>query len=196
MENKKLLTVKSFPTLVESFAKENLNIKVLCGILLALTFMALLMMTYLVKRGPTVVALSSDGEIAQIETKITDLQIIAAAKAYVGYRYNWTSVSISDRLKKAELFVQPSLVNAFEKSMVNVQKFVHDKNVSQRVYPKSVDVDLKSQTISIKADRITEFENLKAASEMTLKLGFKIDSRSAVNPWGVYITKESEGGFQ
>ena len=155
MQNKKMISIRTYPALVEAFARENLNLKALCGFLMALSFMSVVTTAYLIRRGPTVIALGSGGEVTQIETKITDLQITAAAKEYLSYRYNWNFDNIEGQLKKAELFVQPGLVSAFEKSMVNVEKFVHEKKVVQRAYAKSVDVDVKSQTISVKADRFT-----------------------------------------
>ena len=197
MQNKKTLIVRTYPALIESFAKENLNLKTLCGFLIALSFISVVTTACLIRKGPVVVALGENGEQVQVETKITDLQIIAAAKEYLSYRYNWSFENVSEQLKKAELFVQPSLANAFEKSMLNVEKFVREKKVTQRVYAKAgTVVDVKNQTVTIHADRITDFESLKAATEMSLVLSFTTGSRSVVNPWGIYITKEVEGGSQ
>jgi hypothetical protein len=53
-------------------------------------------------------------------------------------------------------------------------------------------VDLKEKKVTVLADRITEFDNLKAATEMRLTFQFSTDDRTVVNPWGVYITKETE----
>jgi len=55
-----------------------------------------------------------------------------------------------------------------------------------------VTVDLKEKRISVLADRITEFDNLKAATELRLLLQFTVDDRTVINPWGVYVTKETE----
>jgi hypothetical protein len=90
----------------------------------------------------------------------------------------------------------PSMVIAFQKAMLDIQKFVKEKKVTQRVYPKSIQIDLKEKKATIVADRITEFENLKAATEMKLLLQFSVDDRSVVNPWGIFITKETEGVSQ
>ena len=73
-----------------------------------------------------------------------------------------------------------------------LQKFVREKKVKQRVYPKNINVDLKEKKVTIQADRITEFDNLKAATEMKLIFHFSTDDRTIVNPWGVYISKETE----
>lgn len=194
MKDKISVQLSSYPKAMREFAEENLNIKFLCGGLLAVTFLMLILVLYLVKRGPTVIALDGSGSTAVIETKVTDLQIEAAAKEYIRYRYSWDEKSIGEQLDRAKFFVLPSLAQAFERSMLETEKFVREKKVRQRVYPKAVTVDLKEKRIVIIADRITEFDNLKAATELKLSLLFAVDDRTVVNPWGVYITKETEEG--
>lgn len=194
MNETKHLQTKSYPDIMKDFARQNFNLKVLCSALMGLLFLMSILTLYLVKRGPEVIALDGVGDIARVETKVTDLQIQAALKEYISFRYNWTKDDIASQLRKAEFFVAPSLVGAFRKSMIEVQKFVLEKKVRQRIYPRSIDIDLKEKRAQIVADRITEFDNLKAATEMRLTLSFNVDSRSVVNPWGVFIVKESEGG--
>lgn len=192
MNKKIMLQASLYPKAMREFAEENLNVKYLCGTLLGFSFLLLVLVLYLVKRGPTVIALESSGAVAKVEMKVTDLQIESAVKEYISHRYSWDDKTIADELGKAKFFVLPALVNAFEKSMLETQKFVREKKVKQRVYPKSVSVDLKEKRVTVFADRITEFENLKAATEMKLVLQFAIDDRTVINPWGVYITKETE----
>lgn len=194
MNEAKHLQTKSYPDLMRDFARQNFNLKVLCSALIGLLFLMLILTLYLVKRGPEVIALDGIGEVARVETKVTDLQIQAALKEYMSFRYNWAKDDIASQLKKAESFVSPNLISAFRKSMIDVQKFVVEKKVRQRIYPRSIDIDLKEKKAQIVADRITEFDTLKAATEMRLTLSFIVDSRSVVNPWGVFIVKESEGG--
>lgn len=188
------LAAHSYPQMVQTFAKENFNLKVLSGMCLGLLFLCLIVIAYLVKKGPTVIALDNTGEVAHVETKVTDLQIQSAVKEYLSHRYSWNEQTIGDELKKAEFFVQPSLVSSFQKSMLETIKYVREKKVKQRLYPKRVDVDLKEKTVSVVADRITEFDNLKAATETKVKIWFDVDDRTVVNPWGVFVTKELETG--
>ncbi len=191
--NKKInLQTSPYPKAMQQFAIENFNIKYLCAGLIAISFFLIVLTLYLVKQGPLVIAIDSQGSVARIESKITDLQIEAATKEYVNYRYSWDEKTIADSLAKAKFFVLPSLSQAFEKSMIEVQKFVREKKVKQRVYPKSVVVDLKEKKVTVLADRITEFDNLKAATEMKIIFNFTTDNRTVVNPWGIYITKETE----
>jgi hypothetical protein len=194
MSDTKTLQTKAYPDLMRDFARQNFNLKVLCSALIGLLFLMLILTLYLVKRGPEVIALDGIGEVARVETKVTDLQIQAALKEYISFRYNWTMDDIASQLRKAEFFVAPSLVGSFRKSMADVQKFVVERKVRQRVYPRSIDINLKEKKAQIVADRITEFDTLKAATEMRLTLSFGVESRSVVNPWGVFVVKESEGG--
>ena len=199
MNETKTLHTRSYPEIMKDFARQNFNLKILCSALIGLLFLMLVLTLYLVKKGPQVIALDGVGEIARVETKVTDLQIQAAVREYLSNRYNWTPETFGNQIKKAEFFVAPSLVGAFRKSMMDVQKFVLEKKVTQRVYPRgNVDVDIKNKKVIVSADRITEFGNLKAATEMNLTLSFtvdpRLDARSAANPWGVFIVKESEGG--
>lgn len=192
MKDKISLQLSQYPKAMREFAAENLNIKFLCSCLLAVTFLMLILVLYLVKQGPTVIALESSGSVAAIEIKVTDAQIESAAKEYIRHRYSWDEKSITDELSKAKFFVLPALASAFERSMQETMKFVRDKKVRQRVYPKSIIVDIKERKISVVADRITEFDNLKAATELKLSLLFTVDDRTVFNPWGVYVTKETE----
>jgi hypothetical protein len=192
MNNKIRLHASQYPKAMKEFAEENLTLKFLCGALLAVFALMLLLVLYLVKQGPTVIALDGTGEVSRIETKITDIQIESAIREYIKHRYSWDEKTVTAEISKAKFFVLPSLVSAFERSMVETQKYVREKKVRQRVYPKSILVDLKEKTTTVLADRITEFDNLKAASEMRLVFQFTIENRTVVNPWGVYITKETE----
>lgn len=188
----KTLISKPFPKMVQEFAKENFNLKMLCFILLGTTFLSLLLVLVLVERGPTVVALNSTGEISQIDTKVTDLQIEAAAKAFLHYRYSWNPSTISSQIEKARFFVAPSLMSDFDKSMIPVKQYVAQKEVTDRVYPRSMAIDFKNKSIKIVADRITAFGELKAATVLNVTLNFEIADRTVTNPWGVYITQETE----
>lgn len=190
----KKIEIKKYPRMVEEFAKENFNLKMLTASLLIVVLIVLAMLLYFIKSGPLIIALGENGQVAKVETKITDLQIESAIREYLSYRYNWDDKNIGEKLQKAQFFVIPSMLTAFQKSMIDVQKFVREKKVTQRVYPKSISIDLKEKKATIIADRITEFDALKAATEMHLSLQFTVDERSVTNPWGIFITKETEGG--
>lgn len=178
--------------MIESFAYENFNLKTLLGVLLFLLLLNTFTTIYLLKKSPEVIALESSGHVAKLDTKITDLQIQEAVKEYISYRYSWNKDNAQEHLRKAEFFVEPSLLTSFRKAMVDVTKYIQEKKITQRVYSKTIEIDLKAKTASVILDRITEFEQLKAATEMKLILNFSVDDRTPVNPWGIYITKETE----
>lgn len=193
MNEKQILKLNAYPQMVQDFAKANFNLKVLSSVSLGLLFLSLSLVIYMVRRGPVVIVLAGNGEVSKIEQKITDVQIVAAAKEYILHRYCWDDSSVGQEIKKAEFFIAQNLVSSFERSLQETVKYVREKKVRQRVYPRSVEVNLKDKQIVIGADRFTEFDGLKAATDMRLNLSFLIGDRTVTNPWGVYIVKEQEG---
>ena len=196
MTELKKVEIKKYPKMVEEFAKENFNLKMLTTALIIVVAITLAILLYLIKNGPTIIALGENGQVAKVETKITDLQIESAIREYLSFRYNWNDKNIADKLQKAQFFVIPSMLAAFQKSMQEVQKFVRERKVTQRVYPKSIQIDLKEKKVTVVADRINEFDTLKAATELRLVLQFTVGERSVTNPWGIFITRETEGSAQ
>ncbi|UYL09871.1 type IV conjugative transfer system protein TraE [Bdellovibrio sp. SKB1291214] len=192
METKSLI-IKNYPKIVQEFARENFDLKVLSAALLAILFIMSGLIAYLVKRGPEVIALDATGAVAKLELKITDAQIASAIEEYLSYRYKWTPDTVAFQMKKAEVFIDPSLIPSFQKAMLDVQKFVKEKKVNQRVYPSDVKVDLKQMKVTVLADRITEFDSLSAATKLKVVFDFSSGDRTSLNPWGIYIRKETEG---
>lgn len=191
--NKKInLEISNYPQMLKEFSKENFNLKTLCAVLMFITVVMGISMAVMMQKGPSVVALDAIGQVTKVETKVTDLQIESAAKEYLNYRYSWDEKTVLDQLKNAEHFVLPSLASSFQKSMKETIKFVQEKKVKQRVYPKNVTVDLKEKKIKVLADRITDFDGLKAATELRVTLQYDTDTRTVINPWGIYVTKETE----
>lgn len=99
-----------------------------------------------------------------------------------------------DWMTERERAAYVALANSFQKSMLEIQKYVKDRKVSQRLYPQSIVVSLKDKTVTVVADRITEFDALKAATILKSKLTFDLDSPTPSNPWGIFFVKEVEGG--
>jgi hypothetical protein len=190
------LQVRQYPKLIEEFAKENFNLKTLVGALIALMLVNSVILAFLLRRGPMVVPLQADGNTARVDSHVTEAQVQAAVKEYLSTRYTWTDSTINAQLKRAEFFISSQLVSAFQKAMVETAKYVREKKVVQRVYARSIDVNFKDRVATIAADRFTEFDGLKAATEMRLLLNFDLQDRTVINPWGVYITKETEKALQ
>ena len=192
---KTVLSNVKYPKLVTDLASQNHYLKTFSVSCLGLTCLMALVLVYSIRQGPQVIALDNTGEVARIETDLTDLQVKSAVKEYLSHRYTWEPQSVVAELKKTEAFIYPSLISSFRKSMLELEKFAKDKKVTQRVYPQKIDIDFPNKVITVVADRITEFENLKAVTALKLRLNFQIDDRTPTNPWGVYVTKEVEGAL-
>ncbi len=190
----KKLSLKEYPKVVTDLATQNHFLKILTYSLLGIFSVVLISMIFLLNRGPDVIALETSGAVAKIGNNVTESHVKAAVQEYVNYRYNWNNKTIDKNLKFSEGFVFSSLLDSFRKSMAEVKKFVKDKNVNQRVYPQTIDVDLKNKVAILTADRINEFDSLKAATILKVKFQLKLDDPTAINPWGIYISKELEGG--
>ena len=186
------LQVRRYPKLIEEFAKENFNLKTLVGALIALMLVNLSVMAYVLRKGPLVIPLQADGSTARVGPEVTEAQVQAAVREYLATRYTWTDSTVGAQVKKAEFLIAPQLVSAFQKAMTETLKFVRQKKVQQRVYSRSIEVNFKERTARVWADRITEFDGLKAATEMRLDLNFELQDRTVMNPWGIYISKETE----
>lgn len=185
-----------YPKMVEDFAKENFNLKLLSAVSLALLFVSVATIAVQLRRAPVVIALAENGQVAKLETKVTDFQIREAVRNYLSHRYSWSDSTIASQLKIAEFFIDSSLLGSFRKGLIETTKYVHEKHVKQRIYPRedSFLIDFKAKTVSLVADRITEFDSLKAATEMKLTLWFDMGEATPQNPWGVYIEREQEVG--
>jgi DUF971 family protein len=120
-------------------------------------------------------------------------EIKLAITRYINFRYKWEAKTVLENIKKAESFIEPKSLAAFQNNMASVIKFSLDRDVLQRIYPADMKVDLKSQTVFITGDRVTSIQGLKAAGNLNLALEFEEGPRTQNNPWGVYITKEKEG---
>lgn len=193
MEKIKMNKTK-YPILVMDLAQQNYFLKIILFSLIGLMTVMTAVLAYQIRKGPLVMALNPAGTVASLSRELQPQHVEAAVKEYLGHRYNWSFENIQLEIKKSEAFISQGLVSSFQKSMLEVQKYAKDKKIIQRVYPKSVIVSLKDKTVTVEADRITEFESLKAATILKTTLNFEIDSPTPSNPWGIYFTKEVETG--
>ncbi len=158
----------------------------ICGLLTVLLF-------YQALRPVEVLTLAPDGSVYQ-ETPKPDakLEVERAVREYLKYRYNWSPKTVKSQVDQARNFILSSTQSAFNSSMKDVVRFSAEKNVSQRVYPVNVSVDLKKSIVTLLGDRITGIQEMKAAGDLRLELSFESGPRTEINPWGVYISKERE----
>lgn len=183
-----------YPKLVTDLAIQNHYLKILSYLLIGVTTLMIVIVAYALKQGPSVIALDPTGTVASISQELHTQHVQAAVKEYLSHRYNWNAETVQAELKKSEAFIFPSLTNSFQKGMLEIQKYVKERKVSQRVYPQTIEVSLKDKTVTVIADRITEFDALKAATILKTKLTFELDSPTPLNPWGIFFVKEVEGG--
>lgn len=193
MEKIRLEKLK-YPKLVTDLATQNHYLKILTYSLIGVATLMIVVVAFVLKQGPTVIALDPTGTVASVSQELHVQHVQAAVREYLQHRYNWNVENVQSELKKSEAFIFPTLTNSFQKSMLEIQKYVKDRKVSQRVYPQSISVSLKDKTVTVVADRITEFEALKAATILKTKLTFDLDSPTPSNPWGIFFVKEVEGG--
>jgi len=161
--------------------------------LIALLMIALSAIVIFSYRGPTVVGLSESGEVVELFGELRPKQIEAAIRRYMQLRYNWSKTTLQQQSKLTESMISDSAIPAFRKTIQDLLKFTNGRNVEQRVYAKSIDVDLLKKTVFVQADRVNVIESLKAATELRVVLKFSIGEKTISNPWGIYIEKEAEG---
>jgi len=183
----------TFSKLFSDLSYQNQVLKsVVFGLITVLLFAlcAILIFSY---RGPTVVGLAENGEVVELSDQLTSRQIEAAARHYLHLRYNWRKDTLPTASKLTEAMIADSAIPAFRKTIQDLVKFSAGKKIEQRVYARSIDVDVQKKSVFVVADRINEIESLKAATELRVALKFTLGDRTVSNPWGVYIEKEAEG---
>lgn len=183
----------SFPKLLGELTHSNQFLKMFSTLSLCLS-LGLLGLSFIgLTKAPVVIAVNSNGRVLEkAEMPSPENEVEQAVIAYVERRYNWTSASVDKNLDLAKAFISPQFVQTFVQGVSNVRKFSREKGVSQRAYATKISVDLKRSIVSIFGDRITEIQGMRAAGPFNLELSFAGGSRSRENPWGIYITKETE----
>lgn len=189
----KRLKLPSFPKLVGDLKHSVQFLKIFSVATLMITFfLAGIIMSLVTEELPVVTLDSCGSAIKQVVLPKAEDQIREGVKYYLGKRYQWGPEDVEKKLKESEVFISPQALRAFQKAVANVSKFSTDKIVSQRVYPDSINIDLKKGTALITGDRVTSIQGLKAAGDMRLELSFESGPRTTNNPWGLYISKERE----
>lgn len=187
------LTRPGFPKILADLSQSNQVLKMTAALSLSVSLGLLVLSIILIKKGPVVIALSPEANVMK-DAPIPDpeVEIRAALRAYIERRYNWNKNSIDRNLELARAFISPQYVQHFVQGVSNVRKFSKDKEVAQRVYPANFSVDLKKGIVLVTGDRISEIQGIRAVGPLNLELSLQTGSRSRENPWGIYISKETE----
>jgi hypothetical protein len=158
--------------------------------LLVISLCAILIFSY---RGPTVIGLAENGEVVELSAQLTPKQIEAAIRHYMRLRYNWRKDTLTQQSKLTEAMIADAAIAPFRKAILDLAKFTNGRNVEQRAYARTIDVDIQKKTAFVVADRFNEIESLKAATELRVAFKYILGDRTVSNPWGIYIEKENEG---
>lgn len=182
-----------YPKMIGQLLHSNQFLKVFSLSALILVIMVLGVILVMATKEPMVITLGPDGKaIEQISMPKPDDEIREGIKKYLEKRYQWEPANVVNKLKDSESFITPQSLKAFRGAVLNVSKFSTEKQVSQKVYPNAIEVNLTKNTALITGDRITAIQGLKAAGNLKLELTFESGPRTEMNPWGIYISKERE----
>lgn len=195
MQKEKTLHLQNarLPKMLGELMHSNQFLKVFSISALVLVFMVLGAIMVIATKEPLVITLGPDGKALEriLVPKVED-QVREGIKHYLEKRYQWEPENVKQKLKETENFIDPSTLKLFQAAVSNIEKFSIEKIVSQKVYPKNIEVNLIKKTALVTGDRVTTIQGLKAAGNLKLELSFELGSRTKANPWGLYIVKEIE----
>ncbi|MBY0316105.1 MAG: hypothetical protein K2Q26_11330 [Bdellovibrionales bacterium] len=187
------LKIKKLPRALAELAHSNQFLKISAFCSYGICLLLVTVCFYQSAKPPVVFSFAPDASVFQnAEMPKPENEIRQAIKQYVEKRYRWEPKTVREQIDSARAFVAATALSSFSSGTSNVVRFSTDKNVSQRVYPYKIAIDMKTGVASVIGDRITEIQGLKAAGDLKLQLTFNYGPRTAKNPWGVYITKEKE----
>lgn len=187
------LRISRYPKMMSLLIHSNQFLKIFSIGSLGINLMTIFALVSILGQPPVIVAFSETGMplVEATEVKAED-QIKAALGQYLSSRYSWTPQSVRDQLSHTKAFILAKNLKAFENASLGIQKFAAERNVSQKIYPSRIDVNLDKSVALVRGDRVTSIQGLKAAGDLKLELSFENGPRTKENPWGIYITKEKE----
>lgn len=187
------LAVSRLPKMVGELTHSIQFLKLFSLSALAVSVLLTLTLSFLVGRPPLVLTLAPNATpLERVGAPKVEDQIRAAITRYTGIRYGWEPETVVSRLKDAQAFILPKNLRVFQGALSEVSRFSVDRQVSQRVYPVDIKVDLESKTALVVGDRVTSIQGLKAAGDLKVTLSFDAGPHTKENPWGIYFTKERE----
>lgn len=193
MQNKLHLKSSSMPKMMGSLMHSNQFLKIFSLTALCLSIVLGLGLMFSLNKEPLVITLTPDGNIlAKVDYPKPVDEIKVATRAYINLRYNWEPTDVVKKLKASEAFLLAQSLKAFQGAVFHVAKFSTDKQVAQKAYVNQIEVNLAQKTISVRGDRVTSIQGLKAAGNLKLQLSFENGPRTEQNPWGIYMTMEKE----
>lgn len=187
------LELTKYPKVLSELLGSNQFLKMLSIVTCIITSFSLIIVWTLVNRSPIVLTLSPSANLLNYQEKPNlEFEVKAAILKYIDLRYKWDSSNVKENLKAAEIFILPKVLSSYQKAEENIIKFALDKQISQKVYIDSVDVQLESGKVTVFGNRFSALQGIKAAADLKLELNFEFGTRTPTNPWGVYLSKENE----
>ena len=187
------LKASKMPRILGDLMHSNQFLKLFSLFALLITAFSLIVVFAAVTKTPTVLPLAIDGSLIDKTALLkAEDQIEKAVRRYLDLRYRWEPKTVQQKIKEAKSFILPSAMKAFDVATGSIVKFSTEKQVSQRVYPERIMINVEDQTVSILGDRLPDFQGLRAAGILKLTLFFESGPRTVENPWGIYFTKERE----
>ena len=181
------------PRMLGELSHSNQFLKLFALISIGIATLVTVALTIVVTKPPIILTLTPSAAVLEkTDLPSPENEIKSAIKTYVENRYNWEPNNVLAKLKLTEGFILPPSIKAFQTSVANIIHFSTEKQVSQKVYPNDVKINLNQKLVSITGDRITSIQGMKAAGTLRLELSFESGARTKENPWGIYITKERE----
>jgi hypothetical protein len=181
------------PRILSQLSHANQYLKAFSIASLSIAALSTLALVVALSRKPVVLTLMPDGgRVERAPQAEAAEQVRAAAEAYLNLRYHWEPANVKAQLAQAQAFIRPASAKSYQAAIANLIRFSTEKQVSQRIYPEKIQVDLAKGELSVGGDRITSIQGLKAAGRIDLVLKFEGGPRTEANPWGLYIVQEKE----
>lgn len=185
----------NLPKMIGDLMHSNQFLKLFAVIAGAIAILSMIVAVGSLNKAPMVIPLNPNGNVidrAQTPPK-PEVEIESAIRRYLDLRYRWEPKTIQSQIKEAQKFIAKDALKAFQSATAPILRFSSEKQVSQRVYPTDrIAVNLDQKAVFVTGDRVTEIQGLRAVGNLKLTLSFESGSRTAENPWGIYITKERE----
>lgn len=184
----------NFPKQISELMNSNQFLKVFSVAAVGLSTVAMIALLLLGSKEPIVISLSSNAQELNQDKELpkAEAEVEQAARKYVSLRYRWEPSTVQKNLELANAFIHTSSKKAYQSAISNVVRFSTEKQVSQRAYTNTVNVNLQKKTVSVFGDRITSIQGMMAAGPLKVELTFESGDRTKENPWGLYFVKEKE----
>ncbi len=181
----------------EVWGDEEAQNQILKYLLLLMTVMSvveLILISVLAFKKPLIVSLTaSQTKIVQFQEPDANAlshEVARCVQSYLRTRHNWDASTIEDKSKQAIQYIAPEYREKFLVSTQEQIRLAKEKQVSQKFFPEDPQIDLKTKTAVVRAERIIMVNGIRAAQGLTLELAFSLSERTEQNPEGIYITSE------